>query len=314
MSKQNNNNEAGEDKALAAINNFQQSCFDLVEQVNEKLFNGDRPGGYWVGNEVGGTYDFGDTDFLTPEEMMLILLHHMTYEDYSAWREGNLNDTEHYINLRSWLMGARHEMFGNNPADGVADKADKPSDKPEADNSINLDELSAKVEMSREEFKKLLKEYDNAADFIGYVRGLGDDLQTDFEQAMSKIRDILHQFQQDHPQQLTTMALYHIEGNPYSHQPGKGETMHCLTNVFDHEDDEQGRAHIIQILFQNCKMSRAFRDMIVGTYLCCKKAGIADGMYSTVGEATTSAPPAQQRAAKRKFKSKTNSKKNKQGD
>lgn len=281
MAKEKSQDDIKEDKALAAINNFQQSCFDLVEQVNEKLFNGDRPGGYWVGNEVGGTYDFGDTDFLTPEEMMLILLHHMTYEDYSAWREGNLNDTEHYINLRSWLMGARHEMFGNKPADD--------SDKEEE--GINLDELSAKVEISREEFKKLLKEYDNAADFIGYVRGLGDDLHSDFEQAMNEIRAILHRFQEKHPQQLTTMAFYHIEGNPYSHQPGKGETMHCLTNVFNNDDDEQSRAHIIQIMFQNCKMSRAFRDMIVGTYLCCKKAGIAEGIYTTQGEVTTNSKP-----------------------
>ena len=289
MSKQNNNNEAGEDKALAAINNFQQSCFDLVEQVNEKLFNGDRPGGYWVGNEVGGTYDFGDTDFLTPEEMMLILLHHMTYEDYSAWREGNLDDTEHYINLRSWLMGARHEMFSNKPAD----------DSNKEEEGINLDELSAKVEMSREEFKKLLKEYDNTKDFIAYIRGL-EYLHEDFETSIKGIKEIISLYQDQHPQQLTFMSFFHIEGNPYTHEKGKGETMHCLTNVFDHDDDEQGRAHIIQILFQNCKMSRAFRDMIVGTYLCCKKAGIADGMYSTVGETTTSVPPAQQRAAKGK--------------
>lgn len=134
------------------------------------------------------------------------------------------------------------------------------------------------ITLQRDELKAILSDKDNSQDFLSFIDGL-KDLHEDFGRLMSQIRDKIHDFQILHPQQLTTMGLYHIEGNPYSKQPGKGETMHCLTNILDSEDEPEAKAHIIEILFRNCKMSRAFRDMIVGTYLCCKAAGIADGMY-----------------------------------
>ena len=69
---------------------------------------------YWVGEKPGGTCDFGDTDFLTPEEMVLLLEHKFTYNQYAEWREENLRHTEQgFINLRSWIMSIRHEMYNN---------------------------------------------------------------------------------------------------------------------------------------------------------------------------------------------------------
>ena len=47
-----------------------------------------------------------------PEDMVRIIEHHMTYDEYAEWRDANLGK-EKYINLRSWLKGARHEMLNN---------------------------------------------------------------------------------------------------------------------------------------------------------------------------------------------------------
>lgn len=63
----------------------------------------------------GGLCDFEDTDLLTPDEMVLILEYNMSYEQYAEWREANLTHKP-TINLRSWLMGLRHEMLKSSPA------------------------------------------------------------------------------------------------------------------------------------------------------------------------------------------------------
>ena len=68
---------------------------------------------YWVGDKPGGTCDFDDTDFLTPEEMVLILEHRLNYDDYAEWRDANTDniDRKGFINLQSWIMGCRHDML-----------------------------------------------------------------------------------------------------------------------------------------------------------------------------------------------------------
>lgn len=164
------------------------------------------------------------------------------------------------------------------------------------DENVSIDDkmaclLSMKPDftMSKDELKFILSEKVNLKDFIGYIRGL-ENLHQDFECMMSSIQQKLNDFSALHPSQLTTMGLYHINGNPYTQEKGMGEVFHCLTNIFsnvspDNEKEAlQERAKIVNILFQNCKMSRAFRDIIVGTYQCLEKAGIADGVYVTDGE------------------------------
>lgn len=51
-----------------------------------------------------------DTDFLSPEDIVRIIENDMTYDEYAEWREANL-DNNRYINLKSWLMGLRHDML-----------------------------------------------------------------------------------------------------------------------------------------------------------------------------------------------------------
>lgn len=93
---------------IAAVVNYWDACERLVKITNKQLFDGSRST-YWVGGVCGGLCCFDDADFLSPEEMALIIRHEVTYEQYAEWREANLAN-ECNINLQSWLKGARHSM------------------------------------------------------------------------------------------------------------------------------------------------------------------------------------------------------------
>ena len=91
------------------IEQFKTACNRLATLVNDQLFDGCRKW-YWIGDEVGGACDFEETDVLNPEDMVRIIENNMTYDEYAEWRDANLDDGR-YINLKSWLMGARHYML-----------------------------------------------------------------------------------------------------------------------------------------------------------------------------------------------------------
>lgn len=93
---------------IAAVVDYWDACQRLVNVINEQMFDGSRDP-YWIGDVCGGLCDFGDTDFLNPEEMALIIMNEVTYEQYVEWREANLAN-ESKINLQSWLKGERHSM------------------------------------------------------------------------------------------------------------------------------------------------------------------------------------------------------------
>ena len=95
-----------------AVKKYKDACNLLASIVNQQLFDGCRTW-YWVGDEVGGVCDFEETDVLNTEDMVRIIENGVDYDEYSEWREANLDDNR-YINLKSWLMGARHEMFNTN--------------------------------------------------------------------------------------------------------------------------------------------------------------------------------------------------------
>lgn len=94
------------------IKQYKDSCNKLAELVNMQLFSGCRKW-YWIGEEVGGACDFEEADVLNPEDMVRIIENGLTYDEYAEWRDANL-DNLLYINLKSWLMGARHEIFNQN--------------------------------------------------------------------------------------------------------------------------------------------------------------------------------------------------------
>jgi hypothetical protein len=92
-----------------AVQRFKDACNDIADAVNKQLFDGCR-NWYWIGDEVGGACDFEESDVLNPEDMVRIIENNMSYDEYAEWRDANL-DNNRYINLKSWLMGARHDMF-----------------------------------------------------------------------------------------------------------------------------------------------------------------------------------------------------------
>ena len=94
---------------LVTLELFRESCDRLAELVNMQLFAGWRKW-YWIGDEVGGACDFEECDVLNPEDMVRIIENNMTYDEYTEWRDANI-DNNRYINLKSWLMGARHDML-----------------------------------------------------------------------------------------------------------------------------------------------------------------------------------------------------------
>ena len=94
---------------LDTVEQYKKSCNELAELVNQQLFDGCRKW-YWIGDDVGGVCDFECVDILNPEDMLRIIENGLTYDEYAEWRDANL-DNGRYINLRSWLMGARHDML-----------------------------------------------------------------------------------------------------------------------------------------------------------------------------------------------------------
>ena len=96
-------------KQKEIVQQYKDSCNELAELVNMQLFDGCRKW-YWIGDEVGGACDFEDCDVLNPEDMVRIIENGLTYDEYAEWRDANL-DNKHYINLKSWLMGARRYML-----------------------------------------------------------------------------------------------------------------------------------------------------------------------------------------------------------
>lgn len=108
---------------LALCEKFSDVCNELAERINHRLFEDSREF-HWILDIPGGLCDFEDSDFLSPDEMVLILEYNMPYDQYVEWREANLAHKP-TINLRSWLMGLRHEMLKNDPDTPPQNKKDK---------------------------------------------------------------------------------------------------------------------------------------------------------------------------------------------
>lgn len=65
--------------------------------------------GYWIGDEVGGVYDYGDGMFtINMDDIIYCVLADVTREQYIEWQEYICDAAEFGFdtpNLRSWIMG-----------------------------------------------------------------------------------------------------------------------------------------------------------------------------------------------------------------
>lgn len=125
--------------------------------------------------------------------------------------------------------------------------------------------------ISREELKKQFDSRETLDEFIAYVKGL-NHLTEDFDQLMNEIKAKVKAFQEQHPLQLTTLAIYHIEGDHVSKDTrGKQNIGHCLTNILEDKASPEEKANIAEILYHNCEISFVFREIIKNVYLCCQR-------------------------------------------
>lgn len=127
------------------------------------------------------------------------------------------------------------------------------------------------IVLSREELKKQFDSRETLDEFIAYVKGL-NHLTEDFDQLMNEIKAKIQVFQEQHPLQLTTLAVFHIEGDHVSKDTrGKQNIGHCLTNILEDKASPEEKANIAEILYHNCEISFAFREIIKNVYLCCQR-------------------------------------------
>ena len=65
---------------------------------------------YTVGDRIGGICDFGNANFLTMGDMVLILETDMDPKGFFEWSAAN-EENKDYISLHCWLQGVRHSDF-----------------------------------------------------------------------------------------------------------------------------------------------------------------------------------------------------------
>lgn len=90
---------------------YESVCDTYAQRLIEQLgLNKDES--YWVSDEIGGTFAYGDCYFLNMEEIVLLVDNCIGYDEFNEWYcQWTDFERENRINLRSWLMGARPGMF-----------------------------------------------------------------------------------------------------------------------------------------------------------------------------------------------------------
>lgn len=67
---------------------------------------------YWIVDRVGGVLDIQSYYTIDMDEIRYIVDSSMSFEDFEEWYAQWADmDNANRINLRSWLMGARPELF-----------------------------------------------------------------------------------------------------------------------------------------------------------------------------------------------------------
>lgn len=83
----------------------------VINYLNALLQNWelDSEYGYWVGDEIGGLYAYGDWLFISMDNIIFCVKNDVTEKEYSEWTEYNSKCTEYNLrgmNLKAWHAGA----------------------------------------------------------------------------------------------------------------------------------------------------------------------------------------------------------------
>lgn len=86
---------------------WEQSCNGFLVELL-RMWELDGYYGYWIGNEVGGVYDYGGDMCIGMGDIIYCVLNDVTREKYIEWQEYNCDAAEFGFdtpNLRSFVRG-----------------------------------------------------------------------------------------------------------------------------------------------------------------------------------------------------------------
>ena len=87
---------------------WKKACKDFLDELL-RMWDLDAHYGYWIGNEEGCVYDYGDGMFtINMDDIIYCVLGDITYEQYMEWQEYIVDAAEFGFdtpNLRSWIRG-----------------------------------------------------------------------------------------------------------------------------------------------------------------------------------------------------------------
>lgn len=87
---------------------YEQACNGFLVELL-RMWELDAHYGYWIGDDVGGVYDYGDGMFIiNMDDIIYCVLADVTHKQYMEWQEYicDADEFEFYKpNLKSWMMG-----------------------------------------------------------------------------------------------------------------------------------------------------------------------------------------------------------------
>lgn len=87
---------------------WKKACKGFLDELL-RMWELDAYYGYWIGNEDGTLYDYGDGMFtISMDDIIYCVLGDITHEQYMEWQEYCCDAAEFGFdtpNLRSWIMG-----------------------------------------------------------------------------------------------------------------------------------------------------------------------------------------------------------------
>lgn len=88
---------------------YEVVCETYKQRLCEQL---DVTGPYWIMDEVGGCLDINGYYTIDMQEIVLLVDNCIGYDEFNEWyKQWTDFDSDNRINLRSWIMGARPEIF-----------------------------------------------------------------------------------------------------------------------------------------------------------------------------------------------------------
>ena len=88
--------------------NYENACNAYIGMLVEMWDWDAKSYGYWVGDEVGGTYSYGECTFINMEDIIFCVDNDVEKEEYSEWQEYCMFAHEYkqtMPNFKSWHKG-----------------------------------------------------------------------------------------------------------------------------------------------------------------------------------------------------------------